>query len=317
MITETDGIALARKAAWHGLGTVLDQDYMTTQEAITAAGLEWTVEQHPITTTVEGVPVAVESHVANVRSDTGTVLGVVGSGYVPTQNTEAFAFVDDLLGGEVQYDVAGSLKGGKTVWMVAKLDRDLLVAGDQDERIDPYIVLANGHDGMMSLTVYCTPVRVVCQNTLTWSLRSAQRMWKARHTRNVKSKVDAARHTLGLASSYFDSLQVLADQLITEKVNDRRRKTWTEKLLPMPENPSDRQRENVLERRDVIQQACKVDNLTNIYGTAWGWVQGVSEYESHWKNYQTDETRMASLTFGYDSISNKALDIAMAGAGLK
>ena len=319
MIMEHDGIALARKAAWHGLGTVLDQDFMTTKEAIEAAGLGWTVEQQPLVTTLpDGTTADVDTHVANIRSDTQEVIGVVGSGYVPTQNADAFAFVDDLLGGEVRYDVAGSLKNGRTVWMVARMEREMYAGGDKDEKIEPYLVLANGHDGMMSLTVYCTPIRVVCQNTLSWSLGSAKRMWKARHTRNVNTKVDEARSTLGLATNYFDSLQTVADALMGEALNARRRKDWTERLFPMPTDPTDRQRESVLEKREVIQQACKVDNLANVYGTAWGWVQGVSEYESHWKNYQTDETRMAALTFsGYDTLGNKAISIAMAGAGLK
>lgn len=314
MITATDGIALARKSAWHGLGVVLDQDYMTTKEAIEAAGLGWTVEQKPLYTLPSTGPIP--SHVANVRSDTRDVIGIVGKGYVPTQNADAFAFMDDLLGGEVRYDVAGSLKGGKTVWMVAHLDRDLFVGGDPDEKIDPYVVLANGHDGMMALTVFCTPIRVVCQNTLSWSLTSAKRMWKARHTRNVNNRVAEARQTLGLATSYFDALETMANDLIQTPITDGLRTRWTEQLLPVADSMTDRVKENTLARRELIQQACKVDNLANVYGTAWGWVQGVAEYESHFKNYANDETRMNALVFsGEQGIGNRAIKIATTLAG--
>lgn len=316
MIYENDGIALARKSAWHGLGIVLDQDFMTTKEAIEAAGLGWRVEQQPLFTyDTMGMRGEVPSHVANVRSDTREVIGVVGSTWVPVQNHEAFAFMDDLLGGEVRYDVAGSLKNGRTVWMVAHLDRELMIGGETSEAIEPYVVLANGHDGMMSLTVFCTPIRVVCQNTLSWSLAGAKRVWKARHTTNVNGKVNEARHTLGLATTYFDQLEAMGNDLITKPISDRRRKDWTERLIPLADNVTDRQRENIMERREFIQQACKVDNLANVYGTAWGWVQGVSEYESHMKNYRNEETRMSSLVFAGDgNLSNKALQIAVASA---
>jgi hypothetical protein len=51
---------------------------------VAAAGLDWRVEQHPLEAVVEreyqALRVRVPRHVANVRSDTRVVLGVVGEG---------------------------------------------------------------------------------------------------------------------------------------------------------------------------------------------------------------------------------------------
>jgi hypothetical protein len=67
---------------------------------ITAAGLDWAVEQHPLEAVVErehqSARLPVPRHVANVRSDTRAVLGVVGEEYEPLQNRAAFAFCDGI-----------------------------------------------------------------------------------------------------------------------------------------------------------------------------------------------------------------------------
>ena len=75
---------------------------------------------------------------ANVRSTDDAVLGVVSDRYRIVQNEEAFQFTDDLLGEGVTYETAGSLQGGKKVWMLAKLPRKYLIAGDQ---VVPYLVI--------------------------------------------------------------------------------------------------------------------------------------------------------------------------------
>ena len=79
------------------------------------------------------------------------------------QNEEAFQFTDDLLGDGVTYETSGSLQGGKKVWMLARLPRKNLIAGDQ---VAPYLVIFNSHDGSSGVKVAMTPIRVVCQNTL-------------------------------------------------------------------------------------------------------------------------------------------------------
>ena len=58
------------------------------------------------------------------------VLGVVSDRYRIVQNEEAFQFTDDLLGEGVTYETAGSLQGGKKVWMLAKLPEKYIIAGD-------------------------------------------------------------------------------------------------------------------------------------------------------------------------------------------
>ena len=139
--------------------------------------------------------------------------------YRIVQNEEAFQFTDDLLGEGVTYETAGSLQGGRKVWMLARLLRKYLIAGDQ---VVPYLVIFNSHDGSSGVKVAMTPIRVVCQNTLNLALNTAKRSWTARHTENVLLRVQDARETLQLANSYMGELGKGIHELTTIKLSDRR-----------------------------------------------------------------------------------------------
>lgn len=311
-ITETDGIVLARKPAWHHLGIVLEQDSMTSKEALEYAGLGWTVGQEPI---YLGNGQQIPDRVANVRSDTGTALGIVGNKYVPTQNTEAFAFMDALQGHGVRYDVAGSLQGGRKVFLVAHLEREVMIGGSSDERIDPYIVLANGHDGAMALSVYMTPIRVVCMNTLSWSMKGAKNVWRTRHTANINARLDEARRTLGMANTYFDELERVGDLLIAKKVTSQDVSGWLEALFPASEEASDRTKESAKTKRDEVLTILRhADNLANVKDTAWGFAQAVAEWEDYGRDYRNDDVRFQSVVMQayQNNVKTKALQMALA-----
>ncbi len=99
----------ARSPLWFGSGPATWGDVVRVVDPhaahsaagmIAAAGLDWRVEQHPLEAVVErdyeSLRVPVPRQVANVRSDTRAVLGVVGDGYEPLQNGAAFAFCDGI-----------------------------------------------------------------------------------------------------------------------------------------------------------------------------------------------------------------------------
>ena len=158
-----------REKPWHGLGTQVEEA-PTSADALRLAGLDWTVQRKPIQ--VCGGR-KVDNFFANVRSSDGAVLGVVSDRYQVVQNAEAFAFTDALIGGEgqVHYETAGSLMGGRKIWLLAKLP-DTEIVGDKTE---PYLCFSNTHDGSGAIRVCMTPIRVVCNNTLNIALNGAKR----------------------------------------------------------------------------------------------------------------------------------------------
>jgi phage/plasmid-like protein (TIGR03299 family) len=130
------------------------------------------------------------------------VLGVVTDNYSIVQNHDAFKLTDELLGEGVRYDTAGTQQNGKKVWLLAKLPEQYIVIGD---RISPYMVISNSHDGSGSINVAMTPIQVVCQNTLNLALSSGKRIWTTMHTGDVKSKLSEAKKTLRLVSTIWTS----------------------------------------------------------------------------------------------------------------
>lgn len=205
MSANVETMFYVRETPWHGLGTRVEEA-PTSAEALRLAGLDWTVEQHPVQLNGGAV---IPGYKANVRSTDKHVLGIVSDRYKIVQNTEAFSFTDELIGGDVRYETAGSLQNGKRVWLLAKMPQTK-VAGDE---VDPYLCFTNTHDGTGSIRVCMTPIRVVCNNTLNVALRSASRSWSACHMGDMDNKLQEARHCLDLADQYMESLNKYADQL--------------------------------------------------------------------------------------------------------
>ena len=193
MAANVESMFYTRKAPWHGLG-VRVEEVLGSKEALIQAGLDWKVEQTDVyAASGERIP----GYKANIRDIDRSVLGIVGDRYKIVQNEEAFAFTDGLLGEGVKYETAGSLAGGKIVWMLAKLPEKYIISGDA---IEPYLVFCNSHDGSGAIRVAMTPVRVVCQNTLNLALKGASRVWSARHTGFPTDMQPQMAITLGLST---------------------------------------------------------------------------------------------------------------------
>ena len=202
-----------REKPWHGLGTIV-KEAPTSEEALRLAGLDWDVVQSPIYTNHGKV----EGYKANIRSTDRQVLGVVSDPYRIVQNTEAFSFTDELLGQGVRYETAGSLMGGRKVWLLARLPREFIIAG---ERISPYLVFSNTHDGSGAVRVAVTPIRVCCNNTLNLALSTAARSFSMVHTGDVKEKVSEAKQTLFMADNYMENLGREFERLRKQKISDQ------------------------------------------------------------------------------------------------
>ena len=190
-ITATDGMMYTGNAPWHKLGVKLDNP-ATAAEAIEAAQMEWSVITKPVYARNQaGGFEEVDGKRAIVRADTQEVFTIMGNGYEPVQNKDAFSFFDAVIGqGEAIYHTAGSLYGGKRIWVMAKLPDDIKIT--PDDVIQPYILLSNSHDGSTALRMQITPIRVVCANTLSVALGSNGGFY-AKHTRNVMQRAKDAR----------------------------------------------------------------------------------------------------------------------------
>jgi phage/plasmid-like protein (TIGR03299 family) len=264
-----------REKPWHGLGTIV-MEAPASAEALRLAGLDWNVVQEPIYT---GFKEQVEGYKANVRDTDRKVLGVVSDRYKVVQNVDAFSFTDELLGKGVRYETAGSLQDGRKVWLLARLPREYIIAG---ERISPYLVFSNTHDGSGSVKVAVTPVRVVCNNTLNLALNTARRSFSIIHTGNIQDKIQEAKDTLFMAEEYMDCLGVEFEQLRRQKITDQQIKEYIEILLPMEKEPTAVQSKNIIRlREDMMKRYYDAPDLKKLGNNAYRFINAVSDFATH------------------------------------
>ena len=275
MAANVETMFSVRQKPWHGLGTIV-MEAPTSADALKLAGLDWQVLQEPIYTEFGEL---IENYRANVRNSDRKVLGVVSDRYKVVQNVDAFSFTDELLGKGVRYETAGSLQEGKKVWLLARLPREYIIAG---ERISPYLVFSNTHDGSGSVKVAVTPVRVVCNNTLNLALDTASRSFSMIHTGNIQDKIQEAKDTLFMAEEYMDRLGAEFEQLRRQKITDAEVKEYISLLLPMEKDSTKLQSKNIIRlREDMMKRYYDAPDLQSVGNNAYRFINAVSDFATH------------------------------------
>ena len=275
MAANVESMFYVRETPWHGLGTkVLEAP--ASKDALQLAGLDWRVLQEPIYTAMEEL---VDGYKANVRDSDRKVLGVVTDRYRVIQNDEAFAFTDELLGAGAKYETAGSLQGGRKVWLLAHMPHEYIISG---ERISPYLLFSNTHDGSGAIKVALTPIRVVCQNTLNLALANAKRSWSMIHTGDIKEKMQEAKDTLFLAENYMDELGKEFEALRMKKLTDKQVMEYIEILLPIEDGSTPQQEKNMKRlREDMKIRYFDAPDLQGVGKNAYRFVNAVSDFATH------------------------------------
>jgi phage/plasmid-like protein (TIGR03299 family) len=286
-LTDSDTMFSVRETPWHGLGAVLEEPPATVAEAIKASGLGWSVAKEPIAVDRGDEPSddlwlprceEIPGFFATVRQDTREVLGIVGERYRIVQNHEAFNFIDQLLGSSINFETAGSLHGGRRVWVLATLPDHVEVGGDA---VRPYVLLMNSHDGSTAVIAATTPVRVVCQNTLNWGLLDARQKFSIRHTEAVTQRVHEARRVLDLSVRYYKQFKRFGDQLASERCSERQLRTVLDELYPggMSDSVSGRTRKSRQQTKDRIAELfMRGETQGNAPGSKWAAVNAIVEY---------------------------------------
>lgn len=275
MAAEVENMFYVKETPWHGLDTEV-QEAPDSREALRMAGLDWSVVQEPIYT---GRKELVEGYKANIWDSDRKPLGVVTDRYRVIQNREAFAFTDSLLGEGVRYETAGSLLGGRKVWMLARMPHEYIISG---ERISPYLLFSNTHDGSGAVRAALTPIRVVCSNTLNLALATARRSWSMIHTGDIRSRMKEAEDTLFLAEQYMDSLGKEFEALRKKKLSDRQVMEYIEILLPMEDGSTPQQEKNIRRmREDMKMRYFDAPDLQGVGKNAYRFVNAVSDFATH------------------------------------
>jgi phage/plasmid-like protein (TIGR03299 family) len=320
-IGSTDNLFLVKTPAWHNLGTVLESAPQTSAEAIRAAGLDWPVElQQMFARSTLGESVLVDDAWCTMRIDRehGNIpLGVVGARYTPLQNEEAFSFFDPIIADKIaSYETAGSLRDGKKVWILAKMNSELMI-GDND-KIDKFILLSNSHDGSNALTVKISPIRVVCQNTLSAALRAHGNISDTiniRHTKSINDRLQQAQKTLETVNKSYEVLGKIWSKMSEIKMPPIEVSEYVNSVFSSKKDDASKQLQTVRAEVHQLISSGTGQHLETAMGTLWGAYQGITEHVTHSistrKNSSLD-THMDNLWFGRlrDKIDD-AFDVAL------
>jgi phage/plasmid-like protein (TIGR03299 family) len=274
-----------REAAWNRLGTMTNEA-LTANEALVAAGLDWEVEKHPIQTvvpTADGVStIEVDGKFATVRNhkELGLgVLGVVGNRYKVLQNSEAFAFCNNLVdeGGAV-FEAAGSLHGGRKVFMTMRLPQEMLIGGH--DLINHYLLVTSTHDGTEPMIAAISGVRFQCTNAITATIRNARSQFRIRHSASAEGRIEEARNALQLSWKYEEEFETVANSLLDTKMSDSEFVAFMDKMFEVKnvEDPSKKSvttNENL--KRDLMG-LWNADTQASIANTRWAAYNAVVEY---------------------------------------
>lgn len=297
------------KTPWHGLGTPIPEDKkISVREAIVAAGLDWQVELRPIYTESPdgGAKSGILNHFAVCRKSDNSFIGIVGPGYTPLQNEEALAWFQPFLdSGTATLETAGSLNGGKQVWALAKIRAGNMDVSSNDP-VAHYILLSNAHDGSISVRVGFTPIRVVCNNTLTLAHHSkAGQLLHVRHTRGLHYNLEQVREIMDAAGSEFSATIEQYRNLKKRGIDTAGLKRYVRIVFSLPDNGGKELIPNIIH---LFENGRGNKEAGRTY---WGAYNAVTEYLNYFRGRTQDNT-LSSLWFGESTnVNRQALHTAL------
>lgn len=273
-----------RKAGWNVLG-VDATEAQTADDALRMAQLDWTVTKETVQAVaitndgVERLTFADKWATVRHHPKTGTnPLAIVGSRYTILQNSEAFAFCNDLVdeGGAV-FESAGSLNNGRKVFVTMRLPQDILVGGQ--DAVNSYLLVTNTHDGTEPLTAVVTNIRLACMNQLSAAIRSAKSSFRLRHSMSLDGRLQEARTALALSWRYDAEFEKLANDLLETPMSDKEYLQFVDRMFPDGSAEMSQKATTLSEtRRSELMGLWRADTQANIAGTAWAAYNSVVEY---------------------------------------
>lgn len=255
---------------------------------------------------------------ATYRTDYNIPLGVVKSKYTIVQNNDAFNFFDNAIGkNSAIWQTAGFWGNGERIFVSVKLPQNILVKGDP---VENYLVFVNSHDGSSGVRILFTPIRVICQNTLTAALRTSTNSISIRHTESVHKNIGLAHEVLGITKKKIEATEyaykILSDIKVTDddvvkyicennltdtELNNLLNTGHTYKellyrngLAVSDSGISIRRLNTIVDTFDYYQNGI---GQKEIAGTAWGAFNAISGYYSNVDTSTDGIKRMDSLLF--------------------
>ena len=298
-------------APWHRLGTRVE-GLQTAEKMIEIAQADFDViltrvaavdDDGKLITNSDGTPVIIDDSRATIRQNpdgTFNPLATVGTRYEIRQNAEVLSRALAVVGassGDAVMDTVGVLRNGKRFFATIDLGALVIDPKGIDDKIGRYLVVSSGHDGVWPIRYANTDIRAVCNNTVVMGIKDAQRVFTARHTRNVDTALDDAREVLRISTAWGERFQVTAEKMLLVKapLGSRKIDEVLEKVFPDVSDTA-RQRKNREETVGFVKSLYNNSNNAGGYGyNGWALYNAIVEYLDHFRGTTEDERAIASM----------------------
>lgn len=301
-------MAYAGDVPWHGLGVKVPHD-LTPAQMLEAAGLDWKVATQPCFTMIDDKRVKINKQ-ALVRDRDNKILDIISDDWKPMQNEDAFKFFNEFVAaGDMTMETAGSLKDGKIVWALAAVKESFELFGGKD-KVDAYLHFTNPHSYGQSIDVRFTPIRVVCNNTLTLSLnRQSKNMVKVSHRREFDAEL--VKETLGVAKHKLAQYKEMAEHLSKKRFNDESIVEYFTRVFPVLTSKADSKKELSKSAKLAMEVIDTQPGAEFGQGSWWQAFNTVTYMTDHLIGRSAD-TRLQSAWYGANKgLKTRALETAV------
>ena len=316
-LATANDMAYVGETPWHGLGNQLpkNQPLEIWQKS---AGMDFEIKQTDVLFNAangDGNLLNLRSNpdaTVLYRSDNFEPLSVVSKRYKVVQPKDVLGFYRDLVSvGGFELETAGILKGGKKLWALAKTGQETILSGG--DKVKAYLLLATSCDGSLATTAQFTSVRVVCNNTLQMAVGVSKGAVRVPHSTLFDPA--AVKQELGLGMSAWEVFMTNIKAMSNRPVNKFEAMSYLvnvlgDAALPLNDQPNQKAIQTVY---GLYSGEGKGSKLQSASGTAWGLVNGITEFVDVHRRARNQDNRLDSAWFGQGAqIKQKALEQAIA-----
>ena len=316
-LASSNDIAYVGETPWHGLGNKLpkNQPIEVWQKS---AGMDFEIKQTDVLFNAangDGNLLNLRSNpdaTVLYRSDNNEPLSVVSKRYKVVQPRDVLGFYRDLVSvGGFELETAGILKGGKKLWALARTGQETLLPGL--DKVKAYLLLATSCDGSLATTAQFTSVRVVCNNTLQMAVGVSKGAIRVPHSTTFDPA--AVKQELGLGMTAWEAFIASIKAMSNRPVNKFEAMSYLvnvlgDPALPLNDQPNQKAIQTVY---GLYSGEGRGSKLQSANGTAWGLLNGITEYVDIHRRARNQDYRLDSAWFGQGAqIKQRGLAAAMA-----
>jgi len=294
-------MAYAGEVPWHGLGVPVSND-LTPQQMLDKAGLNWNVDELPNYVNWNGEKKYTGMKTL-VRSSDGKVLTSVGKNWHPVQNETAFEFFNEFVAaGEMEMHTAGSLKDGQMVWALAKIKDGFELSGG--DVIESYLLFSNPHEFGKCIDIRTTNVRVVCNNTLTFSLKEKSEN-VVRRSHRTQFDATEVKEALGVAKEKMNTYKETAQFLSKKRAKDEDVVDYFKRVFPVITTKGPDAKKDISKSAELALQALHEQPGANMSEGSWWQAYNAVTFLTNHKIGRNNDNRIHSAWYG----ANKRLNV--------